>query len=100
MASFKTMPLADAKAKTMPPQRAHILPEYQRYIEQAESEEQAGVLEASHGERLAAVRRRLGDAARMAGKSLEIRKDGDTIIFWVKGEPGTKRGRPRKGPAS
>ena len=93
MPKFNTISLAEAKRKTMPSARAKIIAEYVGFIEQAEREGGAGVIESSAGENLRTLRRRLGDAMRQTGKSLEIRKDGDKLIFW-----GKKRrpGRPRK----
>ena len=55
----------------------------------------AGVVEPSDGESLATVRRRLGDAARMTGRDIEIRRgEGDVYFFWIKDgrrRTGTRR---------
>ena len=93
MPKFNTISLAEAKRKTMPSARAKIIAEYIGYIEQTEREGSAGVIESSAGENPRTLRRRLGDAMRQTGKSLEIRKDGDKLIFWSKKR---RPGRPRK----
>ena len=93
MPKFTTISMTEAKVKTMPSARAKIIAEYVGYIEQAEREGNAGVIESSDGENLRTLRRRLGDAMRQSGKPLEIRKDGDRLIFWSKKR---RPGRPRK----
>ena len=45
-------------------------------------------LQVEEGESIAAVRRRLGAAARQAGLDLKIRRSGEEIYFWVEeGDP-------------
>ncbi len=95
MPKFTTISLTEAKVKTMPSARAKIIAEYVGYIEQAEREGSAGVIESSSGENPRTLRRRLGDAMRQTGKALEIRKDGDRLIFWSKVQK-RRPGRPRK----
>ena len=93
MPKFSTISLAEAKVKTMLSARAKIIAEYVGFIEQAEREGSAGVIESSSGENPRTLRRRLGDAMRQSGKALEIRKDGDRLIFWTKKR---RPDRPRK----
>ena len=95
MAKFELVPRADAEIQSATGKRADILREYLGYLEQLGGD-QAGKLEAGEGETPSAVRRRLGAAAKVAGKELVIRRSGDDIYFWVKG----RRSRPRKTPVS
>ena len=55
--------------------RGEILREYMGYIEQL-APEHAGRLTAAEGESTAAIRRRLGAAAQLLGKRLEVTRDG------------------------
>ena len=87
---------SEAELKTTGKARADALREYIEFIEQLKGD-QAGKLQPAEGETARAVRRRLGDAARLAGKQVIIRRDGDVTYFWLK--PSTRRGRPRKVPA-
>ena len=93
MPTFERIPLGEAKTKTASGKRAHIIAEYVAYIDQLAGGE-AGKLQPSEGESVGAVRRRLGAAARQAGKDLTIKRKGDEVYFWV--EARRRRGRPRK----
>ena len=99
MPKFKTLPLSEAMVKSATGKRAQMTKEYMEYIEQLPSG-QAGQLEASDGESIAAVRRRLGAASRVAGKDLVIKRVGEELFFWVrpggKGATKRRRGRPAK----
>jgi hypothetical protein len=90
MPSFERVKLAEAKLRTVSGKRARIIQEYVAYIEQL-GQGEAGKLQPSEGENVAAVRRRLGAAARGAGISLTIKRAGDEVYFWVE-----RRGRPKK----
>ena len=57
---------------------------------------EAGSLEATEGETTQAIRRRLSAAAEALGRTLETRRNGNTVYFWV--SEGRRRGRPRKNP--
>jgi hypothetical protein len=83
---------SDAQARTTTGKRAQLLQEYVGYINQLKRG-RAGALRASEGESLATVRRRLGDAARLAGKDLVMKRKGDEVVFW---EASRRPGRPRK----
>lgn len=76
--------------------------EYVGYINQLQGG-QAGKLVPGVGESGAAVRRRLGAAAKAAGKALVIKRQADAVYFWpqASGKTGTgrRRGRPRKSAA-
>ena len=55
------------------------------YIGQLEAG-QAGKLIPDEGETTAAIRRRLGAAAELLGKSLVVNRLGDVVYFWAEGE--------------
>ena len=92
MPRFELLPKAEAELKSMVGRRAEITKEYARYIEQLTSG-QAGKLMASAGETTATVRRRLGQAAKMADKSLAIKRVGEEVYFWLDEKRGTRRRR-------
>ena len=81
--------------------RAQITREYLDYIGRL-GRGQAGKLEVTQGEGIRAVRRRLGGAAKLSGKEMVIKRSGDAVYFWVRGESEgaapapRRRGRPRK----
>ena len=96
MPKLDIVPIEEAKAKTTSEsasvrKRAQILQEYRGYIDQLKSGE-AGRPVGNAGETAASVRRRLGAAARAAGRNLTIkRRAGDEVYFWV---DQRTRGRP------
>ena len=92
MPKFKVVSMDEAVAKTGRKKSSQHLRQYTGYLEQV-SGDQAGVLQPSAGETAAAVRRRLGSAARVAGKDLVIRRVGEDVYFW---EPPRKGGRRRR----
>ena len=94
MPTFDLVSLGEATTKSATGKRAQVLQEYGGYIDQLKPG-QAGTLRATEGETLGAVRRRLGAAAKLEGKSLVIKRTGDEVIFWL-GKPTRRRGRPRK----
>ena len=55
--------------------------QYIDYINQLEPG-QAGKLTPDEGETTAAIRRRLGAAAELLGKSLVVNRQGDAVFFW------------------
>ena len=98
MPKFELVSLADAEINSATGKRAEIMKEYLRYIGQL-SKGKAGRLQVSEGETAGAIRRRLGAAARMAGKSLVIRRTNDEIYFWARSgaaRPSRAPGRPPK----
>ncbi len=92
MPSIELVSMEEAMMKSATGKRAQIVKEYLSYIQQLK-EGQAGKLQPAEGEKVAAVRRRLGIAAKAAGKELAIRRVGDEIYFWVKSQD---KGRPRR----
>ena len=83
---------SEAELNTAAKTRAKELRQYIEFIEGLNGD-QAGKLEASASETARTVRRRLGDAGRLLGKELVIKKDGDVVYFWLKAR---RPGRPRK----
>ena len=74
--------------------RGEILREYMGYIEQL-GPEHAGKLTAEEGESTAAIRRRLGAAAQLLGRSLEVTRFGRAVYFWEdEAVRPRRRGRP------
>ncbi len=101
MPKFELVSVDEALMKSATGKRAQIAREYAGYIEQLKPG-QAGRLRASEGETLSAIRRRLGAASKTVGKNLIIKRSGEEIFFWVRGQEsaltGRRRGRPRKNP--
>ncbi len=96
MPKLDIVPIEEAKVKTASKgKRAQILQEYRGYIDQL-TKGQAGRLVASTGESTATVRRRIGAAARSAGKNLTIRRAGDEVYFWAE-RRRAKNGRRIRG---
>lgn len=93
MPQLEVVSKSEAELKTTGTARAEALREYIDFIEELSSGE-AGRLQAKAGETLRTVRRRLGDAGRLGGKNLVIKKDGQVIYFWLR--TTGRRGRPRK----
>ena len=83
MPKLDIIPIEEARVKSASRgKRAQILQEYLGYVDQL-TKGQAGRLMAGAGETTATVRRRLGDAAKSAGKNLTIRRAGDAVYFWA-----------------
>ncbi len=99
MPKFDLVSLQEAMSVTATGKRAQITQEYVGFINRLGAGE-AGKLEASPNETVTAIRRRLGSAAKAAGKDITIKRTGDKVYFWVqsrgKTNTGRKRGRPRK----
>ena len=96
MPVFDLVAKAEAQLKTATNKRAAIIKEYLGYIDQLKKA-QAGRLKPAEGESVGAVRRRLGAAAKLAGKELVIKRAGDEVYFWVADTVrGRRRGRPKK----
>ena len=101
MPAFELVRLDEAMIKSATGKRAGMMAEYVGFIEKVQKG-QAGKLQPGEGETTAAVRRRLGAAAKLVGKKLVIKRTGDEVYFWVVSQRGRPRGRgrPRKTPAS
>ena len=94
MAHFQTVDLTEAKLRTSGP-RARIVLQYLESLNPLPPGT-AGKIIATEDESTGAIRRRLRTAAQVSGKDLEIKRDEDTVYFWIK----PKRGRPKKMRAS
>ena len=86
MPKLMILSVDEAMVKSATGRRAQILEEYLGYIDRLR-EGQAGKLQPSKGESVAAVRRRLGSAAKASGKNLVIRRVGEEIYVWVGARP-------------
>ena len=93
--TFEFLSVRDAHLElTLRGGRGAVLREYMGYIEQLDPEH-AGRLTAAEGESTAAIRRRLGAAAKLLGRSLEVIRDGRVVYFWEGREDlPRRRGRP------
>ena len=94
MPQLEVVSRSEAELKTAGKARAEALREYIEFVEQLK-DNQVGKLQAKQDETLRTVRRRLGDAGRLAGKDLVIKRDGEVVYFWLK-TSAKRRGRPRK----
>ena len=101
MPNFALISADEAALKTATGKRAQIAKEYLGYIEQL-GPGQAGTLSPAEGETIGAIRRRVGAAAKLAGKDLIIKRVDDQLYFWIPrpGERRSRRGRPGKAEAS
>ncbi len=90
MPTFDQMPLQEALLKTATGKSAQITKEYLSYIEQL-TEDQAGRLQPGESESVATVRRRLGVAAKLSGKDIIIKRQGNGVYFWEEPYPRLRR---------
>jgi hypothetical protein len=89
---FEVIQMAEAAAKTATSRNTKRLQEYLEHIQRLQPG-QAGRLEPNEGERVTTVRRRLGAAAKLAGKNLVIKRVGEEVYFW---EEAPKQRRTRR----
>ncbi len=92
MPTFDQVPLQEAMQKTATGKTAQITQEYLGYIAEL-PDGQAGKLQPSEAESVATVRRRLGAAAKLSGKDITIKRQGNDVYFWVQLEPRPRRQR-------
>lgn len=90
MPTFEIMSAKEAQLEiSLSGSRGEVLREYIGYIEQVGTDhagtDHAGKLTAQEGETTAAVRRRLGAAAQILGKTLVVTRDERAVYFWVGG---------------
>ena len=94
MPEFDLLPM-DASFATL--EQAQIAREYLGYIDKLEPG-QMGRLTPADGETLHAVRRRIGIAARLSQKTVEIKQTKDGVYFWLRSGPkGRKRNSGKAG---
>ena len=85
MPTIEVVSLQDAQLElSLTGKSCGIVRQYMDYIEQLETG-QAGKLIPDEGETTAAIRRRLGAAAQLLGKSLVVNRLGDVVFFWEDG---------------
>ncbi len=92
MPTFDQVPLQEEMLKTATVKTAQITKEYLCYIEQL-TEGQAGRLQPGEDESMATVRWRLGFAAKLSGKDITLKRQGNEVYFWVQQEPRPRRQR-------
>ncbi len=90
MPTFDQVSLQEAMLKTATGKTAQITKEYLGYIEQL-PEDQAGRLQPDEGESVATIRRRLGVAAKLSGKDIIIKRQGNEVYFWEEPYPRLRR---------
>jgi len=96
MATFSTLSLDEARRAVLPPRRA-TQAQYQEYVRDL-SPESAGRLELGPEDRPITERARLKAAAKALGRNLEIRRRGNTMVFWETEEPPRTRAKaPTRG---
>ena len=92
MPTIGTLPIGEARAKSVTGKREALLQEYVGYIQSVAAGE-VGMLEPGEGETTQAIQRRLKAAAETLGKGLEVRRSTNAVYFWP--SDGRRRGRPR-----
>ena len=96
MPTLEVVSLKDAQLElSLTGKRGVMLRQYMDYIGQLEAG-QAGKLIPDEGETTAAIRRRLGTAAELLGKSLVVSRLDDVVYFWAEGEGPEPRRRRRR----
>ena len=97
------MSLDEARRAVLPPRRA-AQAQYQEYV-RGLTPDSVGQLELSPEDRSITERARLKAAAKALGRNLEIRRRGNTMVFWetnelpktgAKAPPGGRRGSTRR----
>jgi hypothetical protein len=81
MATFQVVPLQEAQRLVMA-QRRLAESEYRQYVRALDANT-AGRIELSDGDRPISVRARLKRAAKAEGKTLEIQRHGNAVVFWI-----------------
>jgi hypothetical protein len=85
MATFSTLSLDEARRMVLPRRQA-TQAQYQEYVRSLTTDA-AGQLELGSEDRSITERARLKAAAKALGKTLEIRRQGNTMVFWETAEP-------------
>lgn len=94
--TLEVVTLQDAKLElSLTGKRGVMMRQYMDYIAHLETG-QAGKLIPDEGETTAAIRRRLGAAARLLGKSLVVNRLGDVVFFWEESSGAAPRRRGRR----
>ena len=94
MPKFSRLTVEKALLKTKSDTRQKVLADYIRFINGLTVGDAVKVV-ASDGESLSTIRRRLGDAMRLSGQKIEIKRGDDGIYFWLQAETQKRKRRPR-----
>ena len=81
MPTFESISRSEAELQSAAAPRAALIREYVGYIERVSAGE-GGRLSAGPDESLAAIRRRLGAAARYLGSDITIKRAEDALYLW------------------
>jgi hypothetical protein len=95
MATFSTVSRKEALESVLPPRRA-TQERYREYVRQL-TPDSAGRSVLEPTDRPITERARLKAAAKAEGVNLEIRRRGNTIVFWLTQEPPRPRGGGARG---
>ena len=96
MPTLEVISLQDAQLElSLTGKRGVMMRQYMDFIGQLEAG-QAGKLIPEEGETTAAIRRRLGAAAQLLGKSLVVNRLGDMVFFWEEASSPAPRRRGRR----
>ena len=98
MATLEVVSLQDAQFELfLTGKRGVVMRQYMDYIGRLETG-QAGKLTPEAAETTAAIRRRLGAAAKVLGKNLVVNTQGNVVFFWGESSASApqRRGRARK----
>ena len=96
MPTLEVVSLQDAQLElSLTGKRGVIMRQYMDFIEQLEAG-RAGKLIPDEGETTTAIRRRLGAAAQLLGKSLVVNRLGDVVFFWEEASSPVPRRRGRR----
>ena len=95
MPRFEVVSMQEAVMRSATGVRAQMAKQYLEYIEKL-GENQAGKLQVNPDERPGTIRRRLNYAAKLAGKSLTIKRVGNELYFWVQAPQEAKPRRRRR----
>lgn len=95
MPMFELIPMQEAVVQSsLTGKRGAIMQEYFGYVGQLQPGK-AGKLTLVDGDTSAAVKRRLGTAAKLTGMELVVKRVDSDIYFW-EAQIQKRRGRPRK----
>jgi hypothetical protein len=100
VATLEVVSLQDAQFElSVSGKRGVVMRQYMDYIGRLETG-QAGKLTPEAGETTAAIRRRLGAAAKVLGKNLAVNTQGNVVFFWEESNAYAERRRGRAGKAN
>ncbi len=98
MPTLEVVSLQDAQLElSLSGKSGAIMRQYMDYINQLEPG-RAAKLTPAVGETTASLRRRLGAAAQLLGKSLAVKRQGNVVFFWEEDSAPAPRRRGRASP--